>query len=390
MAGLCIAYSELWRECRLPREGSPVGNCVGSGAARRFKDTEDGVSVDVLQREVDEVGGGIDADGVGVGHLEGSDAGEGGSGEVEDGDGSGFRGDVEALEAGIEGEDVGVAADLVCAKHLHGGEVDDGEGVVGFAGDEGEMGGVVEGDAMGVCDAGQEQSMGDDCADGVDGGQLVEVVDGDEDVAGAGIIDGVAGAATEGNFFDEAVGGGVDDDVDVAVLIGDEDAVGARSVGDAIGRDDGADAGDDPEGAGIDDAKLMQASGGGVNAMQAWHDEDAVDAGESGQVGDDFASAHIEDDKMAGVHVRDVEHAGGGVEGLIVKADGGAGHGDGGDEGHSAAGSGARLGDGKAAGGGDDERGCEECDAELQHGGLILSVETILDGLWMRRIVREG
>ncbi len=299
--------------------------------------------MDVLQREINQMRGGIDGNGVGMGHLEGADAGEPRAGEMEDGDGAGFSGDVEALEAGIEGKDVGVVADFVFAEHFHGGEIDDGEGVIGFTGDEGQMGSVVEGDAVRVGDAGKIKAMGDDGACGVYGDELVEMVDGDEDVAGAGIVDGVAGSAAEGNFGDEAIGAGIDDGVDAAVLVGDEDAVLAGRVGDAVRVVDGAGASDDLEGTGIDGEDLMLAGGGGVDAMQPWHDEDAVHAAEAGKIGDDFAGTHIEDNEVAGVHVRNVEKPRGGIEGLIVEANRRAGHGDVGDERHAAAGDGMRL-----------------------------------------------
>lgn len=346
-----------------------------------LEDAEDGVAVYVLEREIDEVRGGIDGDGVSVGHVKGSDACELRAFEVKDGNGTGFRGDVESLESGIEGEDVGVVAGLAGGGDVHGGEIDDGEGVIGLAGDEGEVGGVVECDAVGVCDAGQGEAMGDDGRGGMDGDELVEVVDSDEDVAGAGVVDGVAGSAAEGNFGDEAVGAGVDDGVYRAVLVGDEEAVGGGCVGDAVGVMDGTGAAGDLEGAGIDGEDLVNSGGGGVDAMELRDDEDAMDAGEAGQVGNNFTGAHIEDDEVIGAHVREVEQAGGGVEGLIVEAEGRTGHGDVGDQGHSATGNGARLSEGGRGCGSHDEKGGEERSAEMQHGDWASWVKNMVAGV---------
>ncbi len=60
----------------------------------------------------------------------------------------GLRRYVELLEAGVEGQHVGVCADIVHSQHFHRGEVHDREFVVFFAGDEGEPVRGVEGDAV--------------------------------------------------------------------------------------------------------------------------------------------------------------------------------------------------------------------------------------------------
>lgn len=219
------------------------------------------MSVDVLQGKVHKVSLWIDRHGVGVRHLDSTDAGELRTGEVKDSDAAGLGGDIEALETGIEGEDVWVISNLVFAEHFHRIEIDNGKEVIGFASDKGQMGGLIEGNAVWVGDAGQVKTMGDDSARRVDSDELVEMVDGDEDVAGARVVDSVARAAAEGDFLDEVVGSSVDDGVDAAVLIGDKNTIGARCIRNAVRVVYGAGTTDDFERAGINSQNLMLASG---------------------------------------------------------------------------------------------------------------------------------
>src|SRR3954451_24391251 len=73
----------------------------------RFHDAQDGVPVDVLEREVDPMSGLVHGDRVGlVGQLPGGLPRQGAVVFVEDADNAGLRGDVEAAEFLVEGENV--------------------------------------------------------------------------------------------------------------------------------------------------------------------------------------------------------------------------------------------------------------------------------------------
>lgn len=266
-----------------------------------------------------------------MGHEECAGEGESAVAELEDGDGSGLGCNIEAPEAGVEGEDVGVVSGDVGGKHGVGTEIEERERVVGFSGDEGEVRGGIERDAVRVGDAGERIASDDFERGGIDDGELVEVMDGDEDASCGWVVDGVACSAAERDVGNELVGGGVDDGVFCAVLVGDEDAALGGGVGDAVGIGDGASGGDGLEGGHVDDGELVQAGGGGVDAMDGGDGEDSVNTAEAGEIGEDTTGAGIEDDEVAGAHVGDVETVVGSVVALIVEADGGAGHGDVGD-----------------------------------------------------------
>uniref|UniRef100_E6PY30 Uncharacterized protein n=1 Tax=mine drainage metagenome TaxID=410659 RepID=E6PY30_9ZZZZ len=317
------------------------------------------MSVEVFEGEIDEVSPGIDGDGVSVGHLERAEQGERAVAVLEDGDGAGFGGDVEALENRIEDEYIGIVADGVgMAEDAHGLKIDQCQRVIAFASDKSDAVLQVERDAVGVVDAGQMVTRGDGVFCGVDHDKLVEPVDGDEDAAGGGIVDGVARAAAERDVGDERVGCAINDRIYAAVFIGDEDLVLKWRVGDAVGVGDGSSLADDLERVCVDGDELVVAGGRGVDAVCAGDGEDAVNAAKAAEIGEYRAGGEVEDDEVIIVHVGDVEATVGGVEALVIEADGGSGQRDVGDGGQNGP-RGGCLRDADACGEEDSESGAE-------------------------------
>src|SRR5258708_7976861 len=114
----------------------------------------------VLQRKVDEVSLGINGNGVRMRHVEGPQQRETFPVALKDRYRAGFGGNVQALQARIVSEHIGILTYLIGGKNLHGGEVDHGERVIFFTGNEGHAIGCIEGDSMRVLDSGQRYAAG--------------------------------------------------------------------------------------------------------------------------------------------------------------------------------------------------------------------------------------
>lgn len=293
----------------------------------RFHNAQDGSSCDILQWEVDKVCFRVDRHGVGVGHEESTCWSKGFAVLAENSDITGFGGDIEELQARIEGEDVGIFADRIRGENLHRGEVEDADAVIIFAGDEGEAGGDVERDAVRAFYAGHGMARDDFGGGRVDDCNLIGLVNRDQDVAGIWVIHSIACATAEGDGGDERVGGCVDYGVSIAMLIGDEDALGARSVGDTVGISDRASFGEGPQGIHLDDGEFVFAGGGSENAIDFRYGPDTMDVGEAREISDHLALNCVEHHKVVRVHVRDIEAMVGDIKALVVKADGGVGEG---------------------------------------------------------------
>src|SRR5712691_7643632 len=158
------AMSRRWR-------GSPGGGCSRCGLV----DHEGGVAGGPAgYRVVAAVGGGVDGDDVGAGgEVAAPGDGEAPAGVVQGGDPAGFGRYVQAVRAGVVGQDVGVWADGGVAGDLPGGQVHGEQGGVAVAGDEREPGGGVQGQAVVVVAAGQRYAPDDRQGRRVDHGEGV-------------------------------------------------------------------------------------------------------------------------------------------------------------------------------------------------------------------------
>ena len=93
----------------------------------RFHDPQDGVAVNVLQREVDQMRIRVNANRVSMGHEQPTLAHQRPALLAKDGDVPRFGGYIQQFQTGIEGENVRVFPDRMYRQNLHGDQVNDGE-----------------------------------------------------------------------------------------------------------------------------------------------------------------------------------------------------------------------------------------------------------------------
>ena len=145
-------------------------------------------------------------------------------------------------------------------------------------------------------------------------------MDGDDDVAGARVIDGIARTAVERNGSHERIGGRIDDRIRVSVLVGYEDPLYAGSVGDAVRIFDRSSFRDGLQGLHVDNGDFMFSCRRCVDSAQLRNRPDTMNVGEAVEICHNVAFLRVEDNELIGVHVGDVETAMRGVKTLVIEA----------------------------------------------------------------------
>ena len=169
--------------------------------------------------------------------------------QVEHRDHTTFAGDVESLQARIEGQHIGVAPGAMHGKHAHVAHVHQQQSGVAVAGDESEARGRIEQQAV-VVVAGRRQpiALHDRVAARVDRHDLVARLYVDENSLADGVVLRVAHLAAHRDGDDPPVAARIDDGFGLSRLVGDEQLMGARRVGHAIGVNARGSTGDHAEG----------------------------------------------------------------------------------------------------------------------------------------------
>src|SRR5712692_2354239 len=232
----------------------------------------------------------------------------------------GFCRDIQPMESRVEREYVRVSSYWVRGQYLHVGEIDHCKLVVILSRYKGQSSGHVEGNPVRALYS--SHCIAPDNLGGcrVNRHKFVLFVDGNEDVAGARIIDGVARTAAERDCGDKRVGRRIDHRIRVSVLVGHEDPLRAGSVGDSVRIFDWSGLSDSLEGLHIDNGNFVFPSGRRVHSAQVRNRPNTMNVGEAVEICYNLPFLRVENHELISVHVGDVETTVRGVETLIVEA----------------------------------------------------------------------
>src|SRR5215216_3520958 len=258
---------------------------------------------------------------MGMGSLVLADRLQHGAACVEDRDDARLRGDVEPAPAGVKGEDVWTATHRVRRGHRHRLQVNDQEGGALLARDESLPPRCIDQEAVWRLAASIQVIATDEAiSGGVDDGELVLILDGDENATGTGVEMGIAGLSADIDGRHHVVGGGVDDELPTTGFIGDKHLLDRRSVVETIREADLARVGDDLQVLRVNDGNIATPGRGGKDATELRYSQHTRWGLNVAYGADDLLSCGVDDHDLVGTHVGDDEPARRLVETLVIEA----------------------------------------------------------------------